>query len=107
MAQYLQVSTATPSREDAVRLAGSSVEAGLAAGAQVVGPVVSVFWHQGQYGEGEEWQVLLKTTDARYAELEVHLLKQHPWNNPEVVAVPLVAGSAGYFEWLDRTTTKP
>jgi periplasmic divalent cation tolerance protein len=107
MAQYLQVSTATPSRDEAVRLAGSSVEAGLAAGAQVVGPVVSVFWHEGQYGEGEEWQVLLKTTEARYAELEAHLLKQHPWDNPEVAAVPLVAGSAGYFEWLDRTTAKP
>ena len=107
MAQYLQVSTATPSRDEAVRLAGSSVEAGLAAGAQVVGPVVSLFWHEGQYGEGVEWQVLLKTTEARYAELEGHLLKHHPWNNPEVAAVSLVAGSAGYFEWLDRTTTKP
>ncbi|MEV8374615.1 divalent-cation tolerance protein CutA [Kribbella sp. NPDC056861] len=106
MAQYLQVSTATPSRAEAVRLAGSSVKAGLAAGAQVVGPVTSVFWHEGQYGEGEEWQVLLKTTEARYAELESHVLQHHPWKNPEVAAVPLVAGSEGYFEWLNHTTAK-
>lgn len=104
MSGYLQVSTATPTREDAVRLAGSCVEAGLAAGAQVIGPVVSVFWHVGEYGEGEEWQVLLKTTDARYAELEAHLLDQHPWDNPEIGAVPITRGSAGYFSWLDKHT---
>ncbi|MDX6236224.1 MAG: periplasmic divalent cation tolerance protein [Kribbellaceae bacterium] len=66
MPRYLQVSTATPTRDDAVRLAGSAVRAGLAAGAQVIGPVVSVFWHSGEYGGGEEWQVLLKTSEARY-----------------------------------------
>lgn len=80
--------------------------AGLAAGAQVVGPVVSVFWHEGEYGEGEEWQVLFKTTEARFGELESHLLDEHPWSNPEVVAVPIVHGSAGYLTWVDRTTGK-
>jgi periplasmic divalent cation tolerance protein len=85
-------------------MAGSAVEAGLAAGAQVIGPVVSVFWHEGQYGEGEEWQVLLKTTDVRYADLEAHLLARHPWDNPEIGAVPITRGSAGYFSWLDKHT---
>ncbi|MGC4936479.1 divalent cation tolerance protein CutA [Kribbella sp. DT2] len=75
MSGYVQVSTATATRAAAVALAGSAVGAGLAAGAQVVGPVVSVFWHEGQYGEGEEWQVLLKTTERRYSDLEVHLLE--------------------------------
>jgi periplasmic divalent cation tolerance protein len=64
MSGYLQVSTATATREEAVQLAGSAVGAGLAAGAQVLGPVVSVFWHDGKYGEGEEWQVLLKPRSA-------------------------------------------
>jgi periplasmic divalent cation tolerance protein len=104
MSGYLQVSTATPTRDDAVRLAGSAVEAGLAAGAQIIGPVVSVFWHAGEYGEGEEWQVLLKTTDARYAELEAHLLDRHPWDNPEIGAVPIARGSVRYFSWLDKHT---
>ncbi|WP_433164411.1 divalent-cation tolerance protein CutA [Kribbella sp. CA-247076] len=104
MSGYLQVSTATATREEAVQLAGSAVSAGLAAGAQVVGPVTSVFWHEGQYGDGEEWQVLLKTTKRRYAELEAHLLENHSWGNPEVSAVPITAGSAGYLDWLDRTT---
>jgi periplasmic divalent cation tolerance protein len=106
MAEYLQVSTATPTRDDAVRLAGSAVSAGLAAGAQIVGPVISVFWHNDTYGEGEEWQVLLKTSIDRYADLEAHLLAEHPWGNPELGAVPIVKGSQGYFDWLEKFTTK-
>jgi periplasmic divalent cation tolerance protein len=106
MSGYLQVSTATPTREDAVRLAGAAVKAGFAAGAQVIGPVVSVFWHEGEYGEGEEWQVVFKTTDARFDELESHLLDNHPWNNPEVTAVPIVTGAADYLTWVKRTTTQ-
>jgi periplasmic divalent cation tolerance protein len=104
MSGYLQVSTATATREEAVQLAGSAVGAGLAAGARVLGPVVSVFWHDGQYGEGEEWQVLLQTTERRYDELEAHLLDIHSWSNPEVSALPITAGSAGYLDWIDRTT---
>ena len=61
MTVYLQVSTATPTREQAIRIAGSAVKAGLAAGAQIAGPVVSVYWHEAEYGEGEEWQLTLKT----------------------------------------------
>jgi periplasmic divalent cation tolerance protein len=103
MADYLQVSTVADSRETAARLARSAVAAKLAASAQVYGPVTSIFWHRGELGEGEEWQVILKTTVAWYPELEAHLLAQHPWENPEVTAVPLVAGSAAYRSWLERT----
>jgi periplasmic divalent cation tolerance protein len=103
MINYLQVSTVADSRETAVRLARAAVAAKLAAGAQVFGPVTSFFWHLGQSGEGEEWQVTLKTADNRYADLEALLLREHPWDNPEITAVPLTKGSAAYFSWLERT----
>jgi periplasmic divalent cation tolerance protein len=106
MSRYLQVFTATPTHEDAARLARLAVSAGLAACAQVNGPVVSVFWHAGEYGEGEEWQVLLKTCAARYPELEALLLAEHPWDNPEIGATPIVAGSPGYLAWLETSTAK-
>lgn len=104
MSDYLQVSTTADSRETAVRLAGSAVAAQLAAGAQVDGPVASFFWHQGELGEGEEWQVTLKTTAARYPDLEAHLIAEHNWTNPEVTAVPLEVGSDAYLDWLSRMT---
>jgi periplasmic divalent cation tolerance protein len=104
MTDFVQVSTATESRQEAEKLAGSAVAARLAAGAQIIGPVVSVFWHQGAFGTGEEWQLLLKTRADRYADLEAHLLRHHPWTNPEIMAVPIVAGSEGYLSWVEKTT---
>ncbi|MCP3820423.1 divalent-cation tolerance protein CutA [Streptomyces sp. A3M-1-3] len=106
MTDFLQVSTATENREAAVELAQSVVSARFAAGAQIVGPVISVFWHEGQFGSGEEWQILFKIRADAYADLEGHLLKYHPWKNPEVSAVPIVSGSAAYLRWV-QTTTAP
>jgi periplasmic divalent cation tolerance protein len=105
--EILQVSTTADSCDVALDLARSAVEARLAAGAQVYGPVTSVFWHAGEFGTGEEWQVVLKTVRERYPDLEAHLLARHPWDNPEVTALPLAAGSAGYLEWVQRTTAAP
>ncbi|MFB6439177.1 divalent-cation tolerance protein CutA [Streptomyces sp. NPDC056411] len=104
MTDFLQVSTATETREAAVTLAQSVVSARLAAGAQIVGPVASVFWHQGEFGSGEEWQLVLKIRADRYDEVESHLLQHHPWQNPEVSAVPIVAGADAYLQWLGTTT---
>src|SRR6266540_4687751 len=106
MVGFVQVSTATESRAVAEALARSVVQARLVAGAQIVGPVTSVFWHLGEFGTGEEWQLLLKAREDRYAELEAHLLKHHPWKNPEVSAVPIVAGSQSYLDWIQRTTER-
>lgn len=106
MTECVQVYTATESREAAVALARGATEARLAAGAQVVGPVTSVFWHLGEFGEGEEWQVIFKTTAARYPELEAHLLDHHPWKNPEINAVPIVAGSAAGLDWIARSVAE-
>jgi periplasmic divalent cation tolerance protein len=103
MPRFLQVTVAADSEQTAVHLARSVVAARLAAGAHVHGPVGSVFWHLGELGEGQEWFVMLKTTAARYLELESHLLAEHPWDNPEISAVPLAAGSAAYLAWLERT----
>jgi periplasmic divalent cation tolerance protein len=105
MTDFVQVSTATETRDQAVELARSVVSERLAAGAQIIGPVTSAFWHNGEFGTGEEWQLLLKTQQSRYAELEAHLLKHHPWQNPELAAVPIVAGSKGCLAWITQNTT--
>ncbi|HEV7978996.1 divalent-cation tolerance protein CutA [Amycolatopsis sp.] len=104
MADYLLVMTAAGDRETASLLASSAVKARLAASAQVQGPVSSFFWHLGEAGEGEEWQVTFKTVAARYDELERHLIATHAWDKPEVTAIPLVAGSDPYLRWLDAST---
>jgi periplasmic divalent cation tolerance protein len=103
MTEVMQVATATESDGAARALAASAVQARLAASAQVSGPVSTAFWHEGTFGQGEEWRVVLVTTAARYPQLEAHLHERHPWSNPEIVAVPLVAGAAAYLEWVARS----
>lgn len=107
MSDFIQVSTAAETRDAALALARSAVGARLAAGAQVIGPVTSVFWHLGEYGEGQEWRLVLKTTADRYSALETHLIDHHPWANPEVVAVPIESGSADYLSWIRQTIEAP
>lgn len=106
MTEVLTVSTATPTREAGLRLAESVIAAGLAAGGQVSGPVASAFWHDGEFGQGEEWVVSFKTTAARYSDLEAHLIVHHEWKNPEVTAVTLARASASYVEWVERVTAQ-
>ncbi|MER5904336.1 divalent-cation tolerance protein CutA [Streptomyces mirabilis] len=101
MTDYVQVSTATPARQDAVELAKGAVQGRLAAGSQIIGPVGSVFWHLGEFGEGEEWRLLLTTTAEQYPQLEKYLLENHPWDSPEVIATQIVSGAARCLEWIE------
>ncbi len=105
MSSHIQVSTATETREAAEALARSVIGAKLAAGAQIVGPVASIVWHLGELVEGEEWQLLFRTRADRFDDLAAHITEHHPWENPEVAAVPLTAGTAAYLDWIDRVTS--
>lgn len=105
MPEYLLVSTTTDSRDGAAALLRSAVRERLAASGQVFGPALSAFWHLGEFGEGKEWQVLLKTEASRYPELKTHLIEKHPWQNPEVTALKIEDGAAPYLEWISRATS--
>lgn len=105
MTGILQVSTATPTRESALKLAQAAVSGKLAAGAQIVGPIASAFWHNGEFGTGEEYQLVLKTPAERYEALERYLLDNHPWENPEITAVAMVAAPARYQQWVRAVTS--
>jgi periplasmic divalent cation tolerance protein len=100
----LQVVTTTDSREEADRLARSTVEHRLAACAQVVGPLTSTYWWQGVVETASEWQCVLKTTSARFDELRAHLEREHSYETPEIVATEIVAGAAAYLDWIRRET---
>ena len=100
----VQVVTTTETREDADRLARSAVEHRLAACAQVAGPITSWYWWEEAVQTAAEWQCVLKTTAARFPDLRAHLEREHPYETPEIVATPIVDGSAAYLEWIARET---
>jgi periplasmic divalent cation tolerance protein len=99
------VLTTVDSREAAQRLARSAVEARLAACAQVVGPIESVYRWEGSLETATEWQLWFKTTDERYAELAAHLGERHSYDVPEILRLPVEAGAAAYLNWIRAETT--
>lgn len=105
MSDYVQVMTAAGSEEEAGRIASLLVERRLAACVQVVGPVVSRYRWQGAIEEAREWQCLAKTTRAAYGEVEAAIRDVHSYEEPEIIATPIIAGSAGYLAWIDENVS--
>ncbi|MFI8516892.1 divalent-cation tolerance protein CutA [Streptomyces sp. NPDC085481] len=101
----LTVLTTTDARAKAEALARGAVEARVAACAQISAPITSVYHWQGAIETAEEWQVVFKTTEARYAALQAHLLAAHDYDTPEILATPVARVSADYAAWVERETT--
>ncbi|MEU1038399.1 divalent-cation tolerance protein CutA [Streptomyces sp. NPDC005551] len=103
-ADWLTVLTTTDAAGKAQALARGAVEARAAACAQISGPVTSVYRWQDAVETAEEWQVLFKTTGARYDALEAYLREAHDYDTPEIIATPVVRGSADYLRWVAEET---
>jgi periplasmic divalent cation tolerance protein len=88
------------SGEEATRLADLLIGAHLAACVQILPEMESVYRWQGKIERQSEILLIAKTTAAKFAELEREVRALHSYETPEIVAVPLVAGSTPYLEWL-------
>ncbi|MGN6557493.1 MAG: divalent-cation tolerance protein CutA [Solirubrobacterales bacterium] len=102
MSDYVQVMTTAGSEEEAGRIASLLVERRLAACVQVMGPITSRYRWQGKVEEEREWQCLAKTTRAAYEAVEAAIREAHSYDEPEIVATPIVAGSPSYLAWIDE-----
>jgi periplasmic divalent cation tolerance protein len=100
MGEAIQVQTTTATRADAERIAAALVERRLAACVQISGPIRSCYRWQDAIETAEEWLCAAKTTRAAYARVEQAICELHPYDEPEIIAVPIVAGSPGYLTWL-------
>ena len=101
MSDYIQVVTTTERREDADRIARTLVDERLAACVQVVGPISSTYRWQGTIETAQEWQCWAKSRRDLYDEIEQAIRGIHPYEVPEILAVPVLHGSASYLAWLD------
>ena len=99
--------TATETKEQGISLAGEAVRQRLAASGQVHGPVTSAFWHLGEFGTSEEWSTVLLTTADKYSELEAFILANHPWQNPQLIAIEVAKASAANVEWAKKALAPP
>ena len=98
--QYIQVVTAIEKKEDAEKISRRLVERRLAGSIQIVGPIMSTYWWKGNIETAQEWLLFIKSIKGLYEELETEIKKMHPYEVPEIIAVPIVAASKDYLEWL-------
>jgi periplasmic divalent cation tolerance protein len=105
MEGYLQVLTAIDSEEKAHLLQRTILEERAAACVQVVGPVHSAYWWQGEIEEAREWLCLAKTHSSSYQRLESLIKQNHPYETPEIIALPILAANQNYLEWIRSETT--
>ena len=105
MADYVQVITTTEKKGDAERIARALVEARLAACVQVLGPITSTYWWKGEIETAEEWQCVAKSRGDLFAQIDEAVREIHPYEVPEILAVPIAAGSESYLAWLEGQLT--
>ncbi len=100
---YAVLTTTTDSEAGAAELADRVIGERLAACAQVY-PVQSVYRWQGAVERAREWRIDFKTRGELLSELTALIGELHGYDTPEVVAVPVVAGSPAYLEWVADQT---
>jgi periplasmic divalent cation tolerance protein len=102
----LIVLTTVPSPDVAEAIARRLVEARLAACVNVLPPVKSYYSWRGALESADEFLLVIKTRESRYERLEQALKALHPYELPEIVAVPIVKGLAAYLTWIEQMTTE-
>lgn len=105
MSDALLVLTTLPDAETAQALATELVEAGLAACVNLLPACTSIYRWQGRTESASEVLLLIKTAAAGYDALEAAIRARHPYELPEIVAVPVVRGLPDYLRWLVEQST--
>jgi periplasmic divalent cation tolerance protein len=100
--EYVQVLTTVGSEEEAERISSLLVDRRLAACVQIAGPIRSRYRWRGEVEEEREWQCLAKTEVSLYREVEEAIRSAHSYEEPEILAIPVLAGSRGYLEWVSE-----
>lgn len=100
---YRIVLNTCPDTASARAIATALVERGLAACVNIVPGIESVYRWQGRVEQGQELLLIIKSNAEHYAALEQTILELHPYELPEIVALPLTAGLPAYLAWIDAS----
>lgn len=103
--EFLVVLCTVPAPEVGTRLARGLVEQRLAACVNLLPPMKSFYEWEGALHEEPECQLVIKTCRARFAELRDWLKVHHPYDEPEILALPVADGSPSYLAWVSKQTS--
>jgi len=106
MEQYIQVITTTAKQSEAQKLVREVLENRLAACGQIF-PCTSMYWWQDTMESDSEYVCILKSRADLFDALEKLLTRIHPYQVPEIIALPITADGPAYLAWLDETLARP
>lgn len=101
---YGVVLVTASSRQEAEAIASALVNSHLAACVNLF-PVHSIYMWQGKVNSEEEWQLVIKTDLTRFPTLEAKIQELHSYEVPEIIALPILAGSEPYLQWISEQVT--
>lgn len=104
MPDALVVLVTVGSESEAETIAGALLDERLAACVTIGGPIRSVYRWQGRIADDREWQLVIKTRAALFDALADRVRALHSYDVPEIIGLPVTAGSPTYLEWLDDAT---
>lgn len=98
---YGVVLVTAASQQEAEAIANSLVKSQLAACVSLL-PIHSIYTWQGELHQEQEWQLLIKTDLAQFSSLEAKIRELHSYEVPEIIALPILAGSQPYLQWISE-----
>ncbi len=104
--ELLLVFTNLPDQAGAQAMANALIDAHAAACVSILAGCTSVYRWQGKVEAADEVPMLIKTTRSAYAQLEKIIRAHHPYERPEIIAVPVSAGLPGYLHWVAQETNR-
>jgi periplasmic divalent cation tolerance protein len=102
--QYLLVITTVPDADVGQIVAEKIIEERLAACVHLQSAGQSIYWWEGKVMQDQEHTLLIKTKNAAYSRLEEKIREIHPYDVPEIIAIPIQKGSEEYLGWIDSET---
>jgi periplasmic divalent cation tolerance protein len=104
MSRLVVVLVTCGSEEEALKIGRALVEERLAACANLVSPVRSIYRWEGKICDEREWLLILKTRQERFKQLEEKVKSLHSYSVPEIISIPILEGSSPYLDWVREMT---
>ena len=100
---HIVILITTKDKKEAEKIARGLLEAKLIACANIIDGVRSLFWWQGKIDSSQEVLLILKTKKTLFKKVEKKVKSLHSYETPEIIALPLIAGSQDYLKWINSS----
>ena len=106
MTKFILILSTVPDEKTGQKIASYLIESRLAACVTVSEKCLSLYWWQDKISKDEEWMIFIKTEQNLYSEIEKKILEIHPYEVPEIIAIPILTGHEQYLQWIEKEINK-